>query len=375
MDSRELALIKAIPEDFLVEECLILPLEAGLAAGFQYFRLTKRGYTTFRAVEEIARAAGVGADGVTYAGLKDEDAVTRQHVAVAGEIAGPALDGFNEAFGRNAGGDSMSLSPLGYGGAPLQLGRLSGNSFRIILRRLEPAVAEQLAGRRHNHYFFNYFDTQRFGVPDGPKVAHRIGGALLRGDFEDALRHLVTGRSEEGLRAQSWTGSAEAFFVDLDPRMTTLYLNAAGSHDFNDCLAELVDACAGGDRYEEVRDGLVFHFAATATALLTALHTTDLAYSKYRASGSEIRHTVSRRPTVLQAQVEAGAAEPDVLHPGYQQCEMVFFLSPGSYATTAVSQLLGRVVSAGPRHATPSRSGGRSPACDGQPLLGGGDRE
>ncbi|MFJ3176710.1 tRNA pseudouridine(13) synthase TruD [Streptomyces roseus] len=333
--------MKEIPEDFLVEECLALPLGGGAGAAFQYLRLTKRGFTTFRAIEEVAWAAEVSVDKVAYAGLKDEDAVTRQYVAVPGGIAGPALDRFNKRFSRE--GNYMSLSPLGYGTVALRLGGLAGNCFRLVLRRVDPAVVERLAERRHNLYFFNYFDTQRFGVPDGPKVAHWIGQALLRGDYDGALKLLVEGKSDEGRRAEGWTGDAQAFFGRLDQRVTSLYLNAASAHDFNLQLAGEVDRCSDSDSYSEVRDGLPFRFATAQTALQVALRATDLPYEKYRAGTGGMRRTFSRRPTVLQAQVEAGPAGPDGLHPGFSQCAVAFFLSPGAYATMAVSQLLARL--------------------------------
>src|SRR5690606_21581466 len=70
------ALLKAVAEDFQVDEVLDIPL-AG-AGEHLWLWVEKRGLNTEEAARRIARAAGVPLKLVSYAGLKDRQALTRQ---------------------------------------------------------------------------------------------------------------------------------------------------------------------------------------------------------------------------------------------------------------------------------------------------------
>jgi tRNA pseudouridine13 synthase len=333
--------LKWRPEDFLVVESTALRLRHDGQGGYQYLRLRKRGHATFTAVAAVAAFAGLPSRQVCYAGLKDEDAVTDQYLSVPACQAGYPVDEFNRAHASDQA--YLHLTTHGHGDEPLRVGRLDGNSFRIVIRNLAPVTVDALAGHRHNHLFLNYYDTQRFGVPGGPRLTHRIGAHLSAGNPAAALSLLIQSGAPESAPAQAWTGTPEEFFTSLDPRLRSFYLSAHVSHDWNQQLAALLDPADETDT--EHRDGIAYRFSSRRETLATiAVAQPELDYTKYRSTGDgDVAATPSSRSTVIQAHVHAGPAEPDEAHPGHHRCEVAMFLPSGCYATTAVAQLLARL--------------------------------
>src|SRR6266511_1372645 len=82
------SVLKWRPEDFLVVESMALRLRHDGRGGYQYLRLRKRGHSTFAAVATVAAFANLPPREVSYAGLKDEDAVTDQYLSVPACEAG-----------------------------------------------------------------------------------------------------------------------------------------------------------------------------------------------------------------------------------------------------------------------------------------------
>ena len=167
------ALLRAAPEDFIVEELpRVLPEGEG---EHLWLQLRKRGRTTAEVTGALARHWGVGARDVGHAGLKDRDAVTTQWVSVhlPGREAGapPGLEGVEWlAQQRHR--------------RKLATGALRGNRFVLHLRAVEgdPAELDARLARIAAEGVPNYFGPQRFG---------RHGDNLAR-----AWRLLVDGRRE-----------------------------------------------------------------------------------------------------------------------------------------------------------------------------------
>ena len=70
------AVLKHTAEDFQVNEVLDIPLSG--AGEHLWLWVEKRGLNTEDAAKRIARAAGVPLKAISYAGLKDRQALTRQ---------------------------------------------------------------------------------------------------------------------------------------------------------------------------------------------------------------------------------------------------------------------------------------------------------
>src|SRR6476469_5089794 len=216
-------LLKARPTDFFVRENSLVNIVEENQATHHYFLLRKCGLTTMEAIALIAKAADILSTDISYSGLKDEDAVTEQLVAL------PINVKLNSALVSGCASKEadrwLHLSHYGYGSKPLQIGYLAGNTFHVSMRMLSRTAAEALKLRRSiNLVFLNYYDLQRFGLPDQPKVTHRIGDAILAQRWRHALDLVVESRSPESADAATWTHAPEEFFANRDPRLVDFYL-------------------------------------------------------------------------------------------------------------------------------------------------------
>lgn len=335
------AVLKHRPADFLVRENMVVTLTGQVDAAQHYLVLRKCGYTTMEAVRLIAGRLGLSTKDVTYGGLKDEDGITEQLVAVPNGV----MDGQLEVNGWALAGEPdrwLRLHHYGFGAEPLRVGRLEGNGFRVVVRNLDAERAawlEQL--RKVNLFFLNYYDTQRFGVPGGPKRTHLVGAAMLDGDWDLALRELADLCAPESPQAAAWTGSAEEFFRALDPRTASFYLAANASSAWNAALREVVGECCPDEWFPVTLEGLTYHYVTSAEAAVRVLaKVRDLPYSRYTFEDGHPEAHESHRPTVVQTTVAISRAEPDDLIEGKSQILLNFFLPSGCYATAAVRQLL-----------------------------------
>ncbi|MFK0174315.1 tRNA pseudouridine(13) synthase TruD [Streptomyces sp. NPDC090306] len=330
--------VKYVPEDFIVRESAAVRLAPPDSAEHRLYLLRKRGYTTFQAVRWISESLGIPESQVGYCGLKDEDGLTEQVISVPSDADDRMPGAQRTAVDGNR---WMRCLPYGESAELLQLGQLEGNSFKIVLRNLERRCVEQgpLAAKKLHFYFLNYFDTQRFGVPGGPKVAHLVGGALLAERWAQARELLASSGSGEATAARDWTGADADFFTHLDGRVTSFFLAAHASHQWNRTLAEQVKKYRSDVREIEV-EGVEFTYAngvGDCVGILAALH--EIPITRYSMQDGVVRERQSVRASVVQTVVEIADRRPDEHFTGRMQAELSFFLPSGSYATAAVRQL------------------------------------
>jgi tRNA pseudouridine13 synthase len=331
--------LKDRPEDFVVREAVAVELVHESSAQWEYLVLRKSGYTTFEAVGLLAEALHVGREQVTYAGLKDEDGITEQLVGIPIGVGGAGSDWrMAEADGR-----WLTVQRHGFGTRPLTIGGLAGNAFRIVVRNLDTEYARIAEQRRKvTAFVLNYYDTQRFGVPGGPKRTHFVGEALLAEDWDTALKELIGLRAPESDQAAEFTGSAKDFFHRLDPRVSSFQLAAHASHEWNATLRGLVDDTCVDSGYQVSFDGIDYLWTHSPTDAARVLAgDVTLPYTRYWFTPDGIRATRSSRPTVVQTVMEVSDVGTDESHPGRARLTMTFFLPSGSYATSAVRQVLG----------------------------------
>lgn len=155
---------------------------------YTWFLLEKRGIDTVTALRALARAAGVSYKRFSVAGLKDARAVTFQLVCARG------ID--PSALPRNIGGKiivhDVFTMPF-----KLETGMLRGNLFEVVVRRLS-ACSEEVQRRiedalrelQHAGGAPNYYGYQRFGTIR--PLTHVIGKLIIQGEFEEAVRELLT---------------------------------------------------------------------------------------------------------------------------------------------------------------------------------------
>jgi len=170
--------IKAIPEDFVVEE--IPSYEPSGEGDHLFLWVEKRGVAAEELTRHIAKSLDISTGDVGVAGMKDRHAITRQFVSVPNAVA-DRVNAVNAS-------DVQVLSVRRHT-QKLRTGHLRGNRFRVLVRDVPPN-AEQLAApvldamRRHG--MPNFFGEQRFGR-DQETV--RLGVQMLRGELRSPPVH------------------------------------------------------------------------------------------------------------------------------------------------------------------------------------------
>lgn len=326
--------VKHLPEDFIVRESAAVRLASNGLGGWRLLLLRKRGYTTFEAVRWIATSCGIDEHHVGYCGLKDEDGLTEQLISLPSDAPNP------QGIREDVDGRWMKFVPYGTCSDPLGIGMLEGNSFRITLRNLLPSQVElgPLSNRSIQHYFLNYFDVQRFGVPGGQKNTHRIGEALLTRQWRKARELLASSGAAESEAARSWTQNDEEFFAGLDKRVTSFYCAAFSSFIWNGELARKVQKRISDFRQIEV-EGIPFTYMPEPTDGLRILGANHVMPIERYSLENGVERRTSTRATVVQTAIKVANRTSDECFPGRMKVELSFFLPSGSYATAALRQL------------------------------------
>jgi tRNA pseudouridine13 synthase len=195
--------IKRCPEDFVVEEVLHAAWTESITprpAAFAVYRLRKYSLTTPEAVGRLASRFNLPVADVAYAGLKDKQGVTTQHVTVripAGRTGAPP---------RTIELPDLTAEFLGYAPEPIAAPAIAANRFDILIRTLTQKDLATISARisllslptpnpqpltpNPSLLSVNYFGEQRFGSArtNAGEFGGFIAPLLIRGRFEEALR-------------------------------------------------------------------------------------------------------------------------------------------------------------------------------------------
>ncbi len=333
--------IRTTPEDFRVEEKpLYLPCGQG---EHLYISITKRGLSTPQLVSWISSTLGVKAQSIGVAGLKDARAVTTQMVSL--QHVQP------DAIARLVPDEQiLSITNLGRHRNRLRTGHHAGNTFRLVIRKIEPtasAVAPLIMDELTRRGVPNYFGPQRQGREG---TNYEVGAALLY----DEKRRATMSRSK-----RIW------------------YLNAYQSLLFNRILTkriDRIDRMLVGDWAMKQVNGACFQVE-------------DAAVEQQRADAFEISPTgvlfgsraswASGEPGEIEKVVAAEFdATPESLQEAGKACgfrgerralrvklenpdwsiqgnalTVSFTLPPGAYATNVLRELMKTEVDGRPRRA------------------------
>lgn len=180
------------PEDFLVEE---VPLYQPSGTGEHiYLFVQKRSMSTLDMVGVLAKHFGVPRRDIGVAGLKDKRAITRQVVSVR-------LPGREVTDIPMLRDDRLAILWVDRHENKLRRGHLRGNRFSIRVRGVgfqDVVRAQRMLERMGREGMPNRIGPQRFGMLGNN---HLIGRAMVLGDWEEAVGHLL-GPNEEHPEAQ-----------------------------------------------------------------------------------------------------------------------------------------------------------------------------
>lgn len=324
------ARMRVSPEDFYVEE---LPSFVPSGSG-EHLLLTieKRGMNTVFAAKRIAQWARVPEMSVSYAGLKDRHAVTRQRFSVhlpkkiAPDLS--ALD-FSEP------GSGLRVLEQAWHSRKLPRGALAGNRFVLVLRDVEgdPDAIEQRLQAIAQQGVPNYFGVQRFGR-EGDNVAQALAmfaGRRVRREERTLL--LSAARSElfnrvlaARVRAGNWNMPLTGEVWSLDGSRSVF-----GPEPFTETLAKRLadfDIHPSGPLWGRGELRTRDEAAALELQTLTGEMATTLRRGLEAAGLEQERRALRFRPADLAWRWR----EDRVL-------ELSFALPPGGYATTVLAEL------------------------------------
>ncbi len=315
------------PEDFRVDE---IPLYPAAGQGEHTFVLIrKRARTTEQVARDLARAVGVRAAEVGYAGRKDRNAITTQW------FSAPGLDPERALALELPGAQVLAASRHAH---KLRTGHLRGNAFRVLVREVsEPAFrqARRRLARLVARGMPNRFGAQRFGR-DGDNAARAAalfaGGAAPR-DRRHA-RFLLS-----ALQAQVFNAVLAARRAPLDALEcgdVAVVHESGGLFVVDDPAAELARVRG----FEVSPTGPIFgtrtlaprHAVAEREQRILAAHGVPLPLSAPRG----LRLRGARRALRVRPECAELSREGDAV-------SLCFTLPRGSYATVLLEELFGAV--------------------------------
>lgn len=196
--------IKQLLEDFLVSE--ISNVHIKKTGKYTIFKLTKKNYTTEKAIQLLAKLFKTRRKSLGYAGNKDRNAVTSQYCSVAGKI---------QDFVTK----DLKVEVVGYSDTPISLGDLKANHFEITVRDI-------FSRPKKITFVENYFDEQRFSSNNV-----EIGRKIIKKDFKIASSLIDNDEVREHLieYPNDYVGAIKK----LPFRNQTIYLNAFQSYLWN----------------------------------------------------------------------------------------------------------------------------------------------
>lgn len=332
--------IKVQPEDFIVQESQsILISLSDRNMEYTVISLGKKGYTTFEAISLMSDFFDIEQSLLGYAGLKDEDGVTYQFVSIPINIRiSDRIQEFNEQY---KGDDKfISVIVIGYSDKRIRIGKLQGNAFKIRLRNVPENVAKNLrVGVRSRVVFPNYYDTQRFGLPNMPKRTHLIGEALYNEKFDLAMEHMKEGTPEDYKGSENFSDN-KSFFNSMNRSKLSFYYNAFTSNMYNSFLRErikenmqCVDRCYDGIEYAMPKNGN--HLTRLGDDL------EKICVPRYDIDKNmELTLKYYYRYSYIDTIIHINAIDEDTVFERMNSICVDFFLPSGCYATMAIKQFL-----------------------------------
>jgi tRNA pseudouridine13 synthase len=317
-------IIKEKPEDFLVEEILVLPCCDG---AYSYWQLRKKNLTTLEAVAKISGQLRIPLKYVKFAGNKDKRAVTTQHISVYSapkeRIASLSIQ-------------DIALSFVGHGAAPIYTGQHQGNRFQVTVRNLDTAKVPLLKVPLLR--VTNYFGAQRFSEHNVD-----IGRSIVKKNFR-AAAELIDHPSAEDYLERNPKDHIGALRT-LPKSLMKLFLHSYQSFIWNKTASLYIQRCHPTDNLKVPIVGFGTEITQERMSLVVKqildeerLTPRDFIVRQFPELSSE----GGERDLFMEIlDFSMGPYEPDELHDGKLKTTLNFTLPKGSYATVLVEHVFG----------------------------------
>jgi|YNPMSStandDraft_1061717.scaffolds.fasta_scaffold26364_2 tRNA pseudouridine13 synthase len=382
-------MIKARPEDFIVEEMASLPLtESG---EFRVYRLTKKNWTTPDLMRFLARMLSISPKAIAYGGKKDKHGLTTQHITIRSQ----------KDFSLQE--PNFSLEAIGFMRKPMSPALIQGNRFQITIRKL-PETKSVLANLEEvlQYGFPNFFDDQRFRGTD--QNLGFFADRVLRGHYNGALQIFLQAQnicsSDKKNRDRvaeiiaSWRNwekclelaqgltekrifrtlllRPDDFLAALEkiPREEIAMAYAAfGSHLWNELLRRLLKTKISELREVQAESGMFYFWKRLQEPVFTylkdlklptpaarmefpdelsreiyleILKENNLKFSSFRtrALSRVFFRSFQRKVLLFPENLQVIEERPDELHPKYRALVLSFSLPRGAFATMLIKRIM-----------------------------------
>lgn len=340
--------IKAIPEDFFVDE--LLGFEPSGEGEHVFLHIEKRALTTLAVRDKIAALASCKSMDVGYSGLKDKWAVTRQWFSVY-LPGGDQLDW--QRLAEQASSDSSDNSAGAYiklltvcrHSRKLRRGAHKANAFKLVVSSLSAAdLYEPLALKIKalcEQGVPNYFGEQRFGKSNLPK-ARALFSANKRMPREQRSLCLSAARSYlfnrvlgARIAANNWSTYVDGDVLMLDGSRSRFVLDAEADSIADSgaqMAAQIEQRLAQGDIH--ISGPMCGRGCSGVTAAAEQLEDAAIADEIALVEGLDRQGVdVARRPLrCFPKQFEWQLED--------EKCHLSFILPTGSYATVLIRELV-----------------------------------
>jgi len=318
-------MLRHTPDDFQVEE------ELGFAPEGEgehlWLWLEKRGINTDQVARRLARIAAVRQGDVSYAGLKDRHALTRQWFSIH-------LPKSDAALAAQWHDSQWRVLRAAKARRKIRRGSLHGNRFIITLREMRgdrqgiEARLVRIAARGAP----NYFGEQRFGHDNIARAE-----AMARGELRVADRHL-RGIYLSSLRSALFNAVLARRVRDgsWDQALPGEALNLDGTHSF--FVSDAIDAAIGvrlaqGDIHPTGPLWGQGELPSRGEALALELSVLVECPALWRQACADAGMKQERRPLRLLVK------QLSWHWPGKETLQLEFSLPAGSYATSVVREI------------------------------------
>ncbi len=331
--------IKHCNEDFIVDEIPLLPKKNN--GQISIFELEKSNITTFSAISIIKHQFNIKKIG--YCGLKDEHAITTQKISIntqninIDKVNIELRDGYIKLKKIDDGYDEH-----------LKIGRLLGNKFKITIRNINANTLEDFnrkyPKRKIYINYINYYDEQRFGLPNDVANTHIIGNYVLNHNYEAAYNEILLTKSEyknKLINVYNATSSYKNAINTLPMNVLTFYLNSYMSFVWNEKAQNVVLSLIKQgliNCYNYISNNFSTKFLSYNTNFQVIPNSNMLEY-EYFLNINEKRS--SHRKLINNATIFVSDISKDELFNNKYKIELNFILDSGNYATMLIKQLMG----------------------------------
>ena len=340
--------LKHIPKDFCVNEIYDLKSiksknnEKRKNDFFYLFLLTKKDYTTQKTIEILGKLFRKNIKDISYCGLKDKSAITKQLVCVR-NLKKILIEKNLEYF--NLRHNDLHLKFLCQIKSRLNLGDNLGNEFKIIIRDLDDKSIKLfeknfLKFQKKDFLFLNFFESQRFGKNQNN---HIIGKLILQNNMEKAIKLIL--EDFENFKIKNHLEKTPNDFVGafktISKKIQTIYIHSYQSYIFNEILKKI--------KFQKQSEICLVNFNSKNKKNIESIQNEILEKDKISKKDFELKHIPTLNCEML-AYRKIFSKSKNIL---YKICRdeifkknkkivLKFSLEKGEYATNIVNQLFNK---------------------------------